>query len=235
MKVNKSIQYKQRYLYHDFQPIYNFQKNELIGYEALLRSKRGESPIEIIRCARNTHQLYSLEMFSIKRAIKEFSRNNIDKILFLNIFPSTIMHKLFLSNFEMLIEQIDFKLVLEISELENITNFEILKRKISKLQTFGVKLAMDDLGNSNEELKKMIEMNIDYIKLDKYFADDLSKCLKKQEMITLIKNYYKDNSEIILEGIEQVKDLKYAEHLGLYLGQGYLLGKPAPLKIISSD
>ena len=60
LKEYKSIQYKKRYLYHHFQPIYNFQKNELIGYEALLRSKRGESPFEIIKCAKNAHQLYSL-------------------------------------------------------------------------------------------------------------------------------------------------------------------------------
>ena len=97
------------------------------------------------------------------------------------------------------------------------------------IQDLGFRLAIDDLGNGSSSLRKVVELQPDFVKLDKYFSENLSLSIRKQRLIKLLVEFCKGDSQIVLEGIEQKEDHDIGKKLGVDLGQGYYIGKPKPL------
>ncbi|MHB1393765.1 MAG: EAL domain-containing protein [Clostridia bacterium] len=212
---------------HWFQPIYHLKNNNIIGYEALLRdaSQLQVSPVDIfIEADKNGHRNI-LDLISIKTALESFKDES--NLLFLNIFPSTLLERDFLSWWDIHVPSL-LPVVLELLENEPIRNWEVLKKVTKELQTRGVKIAVDDMGGGYSFFQQWIELDPDYIKLDRYFAENLSASSRKQETVRSLVDLLSDTTEIIIEGIEKEEDLNIAELLGIPYAQGFLLGRPSP-------
>jgi EAL domain-containing protein (putative c-di-GMP-specific phosphodiesterase class I) len=121
-------------------------------------------------------------------------------------------------------------IVLELLENEPIRDWEVLKGVTKELQARGVKIAVDDMGGGYSFFQQWIELEPDFIKLDRYFAEDLSICSRKQKTISSLVDLLSDTTDIIIEGIETEEDLNIAESLGINYAQGFLLGRPSPWK-----
>ena len=79
-------------------------------------------------------------------------------------------------------------------------------------------------------MKSIIELNPDFIKLDKYYIEDLYKSEQKQDLIHSLLNYCeKFNSKLIVEGVEDKVNLALLKGMGIQYAQGYLLGMPTLL------
>lgn len=101
------------------------------------------------------------------------------------------------------------------------------------LKDKGYAIAIDDFGKGESSLQTVIELEPDFVKLDRYYAVKLSASIKKQnEIQMLLKLCQQKNMKLILEGIEEPTDLAMAKLLGVHLGQGYLLGEPLPISEI---
>lgn len=214
---------------HWFQPIYELGNNNILGYEALLRntSQLKVSPTDIFKEAEKRGCENILDLLSIKTAIESFECES--KLLFLNIFPSTLLQKNFLSWWDISVPS-SMTVVLELLESESIRNWKALRKITSELQTRGVKIAVDDMGRGYSFYQQWIELDPDFIKLDRYFAENLSENIRKQKAVMSLVDLLSDTTEIIIEGIEKEDDLNIAELLGIHYAQGFLLGKPSPLK-----
>lgn len=224
-------------LYHVFQPILNINKLKPIGFEALIRSKVLPNPVSIFRMAKESGQLYEFDCLSIRNAVNTYCSNGYtskEGKLFLNILPSTILNKSFLPLIVNLVKDHDVReqeIVLEISESEKIQDFTTFMKRITFLKKLGFQIALDDAGSGYSDLKSFIELEPHYLKLDRYFANGLSFCHKKVELIRSAKKLCDAfNCTIIIEGIETEEDLKLVRTIGINYVQGYLLGKPSPLK-----
>lgn len=216
---------------HWFQPIYNLANNDVIGYEALLRdsSMLQVSPVDLFDKAGKRGHRNTLDFISLKTALESFAFQSNQ--LFLNIFPSTLLQESFLSWWDLNVPH-SIQVVLEILESEPITNWEEIKRITGELRDRGVKIAIDDMGAGYSFFQQWIELEPDYIKLDRYFSEDLSVNCRKQRTIRCLVELIADTAEIIIEGVETVEDLGFAELLGITHAQGYLLGRPSPLENI---
>lgn len=214
---------------HWFQPIYQLKDSNIIGYEALLRdaSHSSVSPVDIFREADKKGHQNILDRFSIKTALGSY-KDEINP-LFLNIFPSTLMEKGFLDWWDIYAEA-QKNIVLELLENEPIRDWEVLKSVTKELQARGVKIAVDDMGGGYSFFQQWIELEPDFIKLDRYFAEDLSICSRKQKTVSSLVDLLSDTTQIIIEGIETEEDLNIAESLGINYAQGFLLGRPSPWK-----
>lgn len=215
---------------HWFQPIYHLKNNSIIGYEALLRnaSEAQASPVDLFREADKNGYLNLLDRISIKTAVESFEDDKHQ--LFLNVFSSTLLDESFLSWWDNNISSRG-TIVLELLESEPVCNWEALKKVTSKLRSKGVKIAIDDMGAGYSFFQQWIELAPDYIKLDKYFADNLSVSPQKQETVKSLVGLLSDSTKLIIEGIETEADMNTAGSLGIPYAQGYLLGKPSPRKI----
>lgn len=214
---------------HWFQPIYNLKKKNVIGYEALLRdaSQLQTSPVDIIRDADKNGCRDILDLKSIKTAIE--SINDKSNLLFLNIFPSTLLKRNFLSWWDINVPP-QMPVVLELLESGPVKNWEELKNITKELKARGVKIAVDNMCGGYSFLQQWIELNPNFIKLDRYFAKNLSVNPCKQKTVKSLIDLFLDTTELIIEGIEKEEDLKFAELLGIPYAQGFLLGKPYPIQ-----
>lgn len=222
---------------HHFQPIIDIHKMNTLGYESFLRSKYIDNPESLFYSAINSNRLLELDMSSVRMAIHSFG-NQIDRIatdihIFVNIYPSTLASPLFINTFMNRIESSLIspnQIILEINESEQITNYSTLIDSINKLKEVGIQIALDDFDKGTSALKKILELEPNYVKFDKYFSKNLTQSTKKQKMLKSILNYCSSNNiQTILEGIEADNDLYVARSLGVDFGQGYLLGKPDTL------
>lgn len=223
-------------IYHYFQPICDIQNLQRIGFEGLMRSEQHLNPEVMFNKAKKTGKLFELDALSISTALNTAFSSSMSKLgkLFLNVYPSTILHP----EFQSLLKNIHARgvlqtkeIVLEVSENELIGDFHTLKNHISKLKSLGVLLAVDDFGKGYANFQSIIELEPDFIKLDRYFAMDLQQSKQKQSIISLLLHYSRlHNCKIILEGVETIEELRLAKTLGIQYAQGYYLGRPANLQ-----
>ncbi|MEG6612341.1 EAL domain-containing protein [Pseudoclostridium thermosuccinogenes] len=212
---------------HWFQPIYCLKNLSIIGYEALLRdaSKLHISPNQIFKEAEEKGCQSTLDLMSIKTALNNF--RNESNLIFINIFPSTLLKGNFLYWWDTNIPE-DMPVVLELLENEPVENWKELKKVTRGLRARGVKIAVDDMGAGYSFFQQWIELEPDYIKLDRYFASNLAVNPRKQRIVRFLVDLLVDSTKLIIEGVETEADLNAAELLGISYGQGYYLGKPSP-------
>lgn len=212
-----------------FQPIYDVKNNTVLGYEALLRdtSPLHASPEDIFEAAARKGCQDVLDLRSIAGALNLFS----DKahLLFVNIFTSTMLEPDFLAWWEAHVP-LSTPIVLELSEKELILNWQELRAVTKELTRRGVKIAVDDMGAAYSCVREYIELEPDFIKLDRYFAQNLSLSTKKQRTVKSLVNLFSDTATLIIEGIEKDEDLDVAKLAGITYAQGYLLGRPSPIE-----
>lgn len=216
---------------HWFQPIYELTNSKILGYEALMRdaSKIQISPADIFKNAERGGYRNLLDMTSLKVAINTFEDDT--KLLFLNLFPSTLLSRNFFQWWDTHVPQ-GMPVVIEMLENEPVIKWRELKTVTEGLRARGVKIAIDDLGGGYSFFQQWIELDPDYIKLDRYYSENLATNTRKQKAVSSLINLMSNSTNIILEGIETVEDLEFAETLGISYAQGYLLGRPSPLENI---
>lgn len=233
--LNKMIDHNQ--FEHYFQPIYSLDNNSSIGGEFLLRTTIG-SPDFIFSEAKKTNRLYDLDTKSIHKALT--SSHSINRMfmkeelkLFINVFPSTLINNTFptflndiFTNFKESCQHIIF----EINETDTFDSF-LLWDRIKLLKEYGFSIAIDDVGKGWPTIQTIIEMEPNYIKLDRYFSSNLEKSIKKQDMIKAMLSYCENNDvNLILEGIENEESLNAARDIGVRMAQGYFLGMPEKIQ-----
>ncbi|MDF2675655.1 MAG: hypothetical protein K0R09_3927 [Clostridiales bacterium] len=232
VKVQASQKIESKYKHsitHWFQPIYHLKNYNVLGYEALLRdaSLMNSTPVELFKEADKTGERNVLDLISLKEALEKFRHQSCT--LFLNVFPSTLLENDFLPWWDTHVP-LNMDIVLELLESEPICNWDEIRTITNELKSRGVKIAIDDMGQGYSFLQQWVELEPDFIKLDRYFAENLSVNSRKQKIVENLVDLLSDSTEIIIEGIETEKDLNIAELLGISYAQGYLLGKPTPIQ-----
>ena len=224
---------KKEEFFHLYQPIYNLNDWTIIGNEGLIRSKKYHSPEETFNLAKTIKRLYELDIRSLLKAILTYQNEGFSRIdgkLFLNVFPSTIQRSSFQTFIKFVMDDLQIpsqQIVLEINESERIRDLSQFSKITRNLKKNGILIALDDIGRGISDFQKIIELEPDYIKVDRYFSDKLSHSNKKQALVQSLIKYCDDiQAKLILEGLETPIDLACAKIIGVPYGQGYILGKP---------
>ena len=211
----------------------------MLGYEVLLRSTVYPNPEYVFQEARKENWLYELDSLSIHKALLTYQSAGLSKRdgnLFINILPSTILNQRFPSFLKKIVTEnyLDTrKIVLEISESEIIEEFDTFVNRLSEIKKQGFLIAIDDIGDGYSNFKTIIELEPDYLKLDRYLSEDLHLSKQKQTVISFYLSYANQyKSQLILEGIENEMEMETAKKLGVPIGQGYYLGRPALLEFV---
>jgi EAL domain-containing protein (putative c-di-GMP-specific phosphodiesterase class I) len=209
-----------------FQPIVDVRSNTVLGYEALSRDPQGKlSILELFKRYQAVGQLNELKCICFKLQLKVAEQAGLKKV-FINVDFNV------LSQVESVLKPAAMEVILEISELEALHDVD---NRLMIAQTWrerGFKFAIDDFGAGFVSLPFIARLIPDYIKLDRstilqaVSSEKFSEFLK--DLLKAIQNYSKEG--IIAEGVETEKELKVVKALGIYLVQGFLLGKPQELK-----
>lgn len=126
-------------------------------------------------------------------------------------------------------------LTFEILESEKVSNFNIVNEFINTVNNLGVKIAIDDFGTGFSNYENILNLNIDYIKID----GSLIKKIDEDIYLNLIKSIVlfckQQNIKIVAEFVSDLKILRYVKSIGIDYSQGYYIGKPTHIKEINSE
>ena len=221
-----------------FQPIVDLQHGGLLGFEALSRGPGGTShasPISLFEAAAAADLVFELDRHCRRRALKTARGLPAPLLLFINIVPASMYDPDFqgtslirlLEGFGLSPERI----VLEVSEQYAIENYTLFVEALQNFTHMGFSIAVDDIGAGYSGLEKIAHLNPRYLKFDMQLVREIDQSHVKREMTRALKAFAdKMDSRIIAEGIEREGEKTTLMELNIHYGQGYLLGRPAPLE-----
>lgn len=225
-------------LYLHYQPIIDARTNCICGFEALARLSSKKlglvQPLEFIPIAEKTKLIIALgrevilQAFRFMNKLTDYGYEGI--AVSINISAIQLLRDDFNRNLFDMINQMGINpanIGLEITESVFASNYQEINRVLGELKAAGIRIAIDDFGTGYSSLAREREMNVNILKIDKYFIDKLV-WLKPEEAITgdIISMAHKLGHCVIAEGIEHERQREYLVNHGCDKLQGFLISKP---------
>ena len=222
----------------EFQPILDLHTERICGFEALARlhsDRLGRiPPLDFIPIAERTRLIVPLGEKILWQAfafLKRLDREgHTDISVSVNISVIQLLRQDFAERLLAIIQQAGVnpdRVGLEITESVFVAGYQEINRMLGALQTQGIRIALDDFGTGYSSLAREREMNIDCLKIDKSFIDNLM-VLKDDEAITgdIVSMAHKLGHCVVAEGVEHERQREYLLRCGCDRIQGYLISRP---------
>jgi EAL domain-containing protein (putative c-di-GMP-specific phosphodiesterase class I) len=216
-----------------FQPIVDLATGQQFAMEALVRCKVPEykSPGDLFARA---------EMESacgrLGRVIREvaFDRG-AGKVLFVNIHPDELSSRWLVRPDDPLCFH-DAPLYLEITESATFEHYDLCVNVLKEVcSRTGAHMVIDDLGAGYSNLKRMLDLHPEIVKLDLTLARGLDKHPRQRTLVSQLVGLCSDlGAKVVIEGVETLEELKAARDTGAEFAQGFLLAMPSypPPKVV---
>jgi EAL domain-containing protein (putative c-di-GMP-specific phosphodiesterase class I)/GGDEF domain-containing protein len=220
-----------------FQPILDLSTGKIHGFEGLIRGPSDSvlhSPLNLLKVATYAGCRMETEAACCQTLALAFAASGLPQRLFLNVSPESLAHPSFLTCMASeALRQVGLtpdRIVIELTENQPTFAFGVLAETSKRYRDLGFTLAMDDLGEGFSSLRLWSELRPEYVKIDMHFIQGVSRDPVKLQFLRSIRDIAATTgAQVVAEGIESEADLAIIQDLGLDLGQGYLLGRPAPV------
>ena len=225
-------------LFLQYQPIYDVASESICGFEALARLKTPNlgliSPLEFIPITEKTKLIIPLGETIFLQAFRFLNRLRdqgcTQMSVSVNVSAIQLLRHDFIPSLQRMIKamQIDARyLVLEITESVFASNHQEINRILGQLQKIGIQVAMDDFGTGYSSLARERELNINCLKIDKFFIDKLMDLTDEQAISgDIISMAHKLGHCVVAEGIEHERQFSYLKRFFCDKIQGYLISRP---------
>ena len=118
-------------------------------------------------------------------------------------------------------------LTIEILEDDAIKNYDILKDFIKWVKPKGIKIAIDDFGSGYSNFAHILNLDIDFLKIDGSLIKYLDKDEKMRMIVeTIVEFSNKVGIETIAEFVSSKEILEMVKKLNIDYTQGFYLGEP---------
>jgi EAL domain-containing protein (putative c-di-GMP-specific phosphodiesterase class I) len=167
-----------------------------------------------------------LELVAARRALRALDRLPAPLYLSVNLAPATILAAGFIQTFGPVAD----RLVIEVTEHAPVHDYDALDHVLEGFRGAGGRLAVDDAGAGFASLRHILRLRPDLIKLDLALTRDIHQDRHRRALAAALRSFAAElGADIVAEGIEQHAELAALAALGVRYGQGYHLGRPAPL------
>lgn len=117
----------------------------------------------------------------------------------------------------------------EITETILMDSIQATSEGLLALKKLGVTLAIDDFGTGYSSLSYLKSFDIDTLKIDKSFVDDIDTDSDNAEIISAVMSLSHNlGLTVVAEGVETKEQLEILADLGCDIYQGYFFSKPLP-------
>jgi EAL domain-containing protein (putative c-di-GMP-specific phosphodiesterase class I)/GGDEF domain-containing protein len=125
----------------------------------------------------------------------------------------------------------------ELSEKHDCSNETDLLAVLQTYRNQGFNIAMDDYGSGFSGLQLLYNSEPDYLKIDRFFIQNIGTDTKKQLFVTnIINTAHQMSSRVIAEGVETHEEFRICRNLGCDLVQGYFVDPPKqPLESLPAE
>ncbi len=228
-----------------YQPKIDMKTNQIMGVEALSRwhhSHLGHiAPVDFIETAERIGMIKPLTEWVLYTACTQavyWKKAGFPAIhMAVNISPIHFLDDDLIPLIKRVLHDTGMTatdLELEVTESAMQTNQKNLS-VFHDLKAMGILISIDDFGTGFSSFASLKHLDVDSLKIDKYFIDDMITDYKAQLLIgSMIEMGHNLGYEIVAEGIEKPQQLKMLKTLGCDIAQGYLLSKPISADGISN-
>lgn len=123
---------------------------------------------------------------------------------------------------------------IELTESSLVPSGKGIVKKIKELQQMGIRFSVDDFGTGYSSLNYLKTLPLNTLKIDRSFVNDIhdgsDDVVIVDTIISLANNLGLD---VIAEGVETERELRYLERKGCTVFQGFYFSKPVPAATFS--
>ncbi len=212
-----------------FQPVIDLVTARTVGYEALARfdGPPPNDPVSAFADARHAGLGVELELLCLQQTFHHLERIPPTQWLSVNCSPDALLDDRVRT---LLLDQPTERVVVELTEHIPVSDYDVLTDTLAELRECGVRLSVDDAGAGYASLRHILLLRPDMIKLDIYLTRDIDADPVRRALASSLVSFARSlGASLIAEGVETTSERERLSALGVDLGQGYLLGRPAPL------
>jgi EAL domain-containing protein (putative c-di-GMP-specific phosphodiesterase class I) len=207
-----------------FQPIVDLDTGLTVGFEALTRFASGDPPNEVFADATQAGLGADLEAATLTAAMRDAADLPTQAWLALNISPTFLGESARLSN---ILSERTRPITLEITEHQVIDDYAPIHAAMAALGP-DVRLAVDDAGAGVANFQHLAELRPALVKIDAGLIRAVNASVSRQAVVAGLVHFAAASGAFVLaEGIESAAEQAMVQQLGVTLGQGYHLGRPA--------
>jgi EAL domain-containing protein (putative c-di-GMP-specific phosphodiesterase class I) len=221
-----------------FQPVFSADEHKIIGYEVLGRimQENGEAvSLGPFFTGNDIPDEYKMEVDErvTSKALDKFISVNQEGLIFINRDARLLMIDHGESFLELLLHYKDIglqlnRIVLELSEKTFHGDFEQLLHVLLYYKTYGIKVAIDNVGGNMGELDRLSHFSPDILKVDlSQLRNDAGNKMYKDILFSLSVLARKIGASLLFENIEINYQLQFAWLNGGRYYQGYYLKHPS--------
>jgi EAL domain-containing protein (putative c-di-GMP-specific phosphodiesterase class I) len=221
-----------------FQPLFAFDGGKLsvVAFEALLRPIRGEERLQPLAFLNNvlTAERLSVEVLSHTLHLRNAARWLPEHVaVFVNFDPSIFVdpavaeaaiHEMRITLAETGLDP--HRVVCEVTEKETVSQ-EALFVLVASLRASGFRIAVDDFGADDSDMRRIHDLRPDIVKFDAGWIARLMDTGPGYALLaTMVSTFAGDGIRTVFEGIEENWQLELAERAGVTMVQGFALARP---------
>ena len=217
-----------------YQPICGVNDRRPMGYEALARPAGEDAGISVEALFAAAHRMGAwrdLDWLCRRAAVENAGWLPPDQLLFVNVGVRALLDPVHDTDQMLLLmrwaSRSPSSVVLEISEREPVSDLERFRKVIRSYRREGFRFALDDVGEGHSTLETMAAANPEFIKVARSLTTQSMIGAPRAVIRALVEFGRSNGAQVIAEGIETEAQLDDVRELGVDLGQGYLLGRPA--------
>ena len=226
-----------------YQPIVDLVSGDLVEYECLFRPEMPglqTSIGSVVQAAVDTGRTIELDSFVVRIilsrvGILQAARRIVNEPplhLAINFTPASLLDSQFeASAFAKMVKEAGLsprQITLECTEQQAVSDIGPLVKQVKAFRRLGFGFAIDDAGAGYASFTLIAALRPSVIKIDREIASGIARDDAKQALVEAFVSFGGRIGALLLaEGIERRADLAMLTALGVDLGQGYLIGKPA--------
>ena len=223
------------------QPKFDIKTEKIVGAEALIRREKNNKiimPNTFVPEYEKINIITKLDMFvfeSMCKKLKEWKNKGYELItISINQSRKVLYNKNNVNELEKIIKiyGVDPKLIeLELTETAVVKDIKRAKEAERKVHSLGFKVSMDDFGVGYSSFYMLKNINIDILKIDKSFSDEVMEDKRGRIILeSIIDMSKKLEIKTVAEGIETKEQVEYLRKIGCDIIQGYYFEKPIQIE-----
>ena len=220
-----------------YQPICDATSREVIAYESLIRWTQpvhgGIPPNDFIPATEATGLIHELGLRVGRRACRDVNLLQ-SRYVGVNVSAVQLRSEAFATNFARTLEEADVeptRITVEITESVALEEGGVERRNLDAIRKLGCYLAIDDFGTGFASYKYIQKFPFNVLKIDKSFVNGIARStMSRNDVAEICKIGRRHDMVIVAEGVETQEPLDTLRDIGCSRAQGYLLGRPAPLR-----
>lgn len=219
-----------------YQPIYSVEEKKFVSAEALLRlcdEKYGFiNPELIVTAAERSGTIHKIGDYVFEEVCKfiasdEYKQLGLDYIE-VNLSVAQCMHSDLAFKIIKTVQKYNIKpssINLEITETAASYSQKAMSDNLRRLSEAGIYFSLDDYGTGYSNMKRVIQLPLKIVKLDKSLVDEQGNPKMWVFLQNTIKMLKEMDMEIVVEGIETAEMVKVFSRLQCDFIQGYYFSK----------